>query len=126
LRVTASDRPANAQADALEAARISEPVTVDNTPPVLARLAGRAQGKTITLSGQVVDALSRIRAIQYSIDSDTEWFAVAAGDGITDSPRETFGFDIKDVKPGTHRIAVRAIDTLGNAGYAATTITVGD
>jgi len=125
LRITASDKPANAAAAALEAVRISEPVTVDNTPPAVARLAGRVRGNTVTLTGEAVDALSRIQTIQYSIDSDTEWLAVIAGDGITDSPRETFSFDVKDVKPGHHRIAVRAIDALGNTGYAAATITVG-
>ena len=125
LRVTASDKNANTPTSALEAVRISEPVVVDNTPPVLARLAGRAKGKTITVSGQVVDALSSIKVMQYTVDSDEQWHTIVPTDGITDSARESFSVDIKDSKPGLHRIAVRAVDALGNTGYAATTVTVG-
>ena len=126
LRVTASDKNANAQASALNAVRISDPVIVDNTPPVIARLAGKAGGKTITISGRVADALSRIRTIQYVVDSDETWRTIIPEDGITDSRGETFRFEIKDMKAGPHRIALRVTDALGNTGYAATTITVAE
>ena len=125
LRITASDKNANTSTSAMEAVRISEPITVDNTPPVLARLAAQAKGKTITVSGQITDALSAIKAIQYTVDSDEQWHAIVPSDGITDSTRESFSVDITDSKPGLHRIAVRAVDALGNTGYAATTVTVG-
>ncbi len=126
LRVTVSDENANAQASALEAVRISEPVIVDNTSPVVARLAGKAAGKTIAISGQVADALSRLRVIQYAVDSDEKWRTIIPEDGITDSRTEAFSVKIKDLKAGPHRIAIRATDALGNTGYAATTITIAE
>jgi len=124
LRVTVSDKNANAPSNALETVRISEPIVVDNTAPVFARLAAKAGAKTITVSGQVTDALSRLRVIQYTVDSDGQWRAILPADGITDSARESFRVNIKDMDPGTHRIAVRAVDVLGNTGYAAVTVTV--
>ena len=124
LRVTVSDKKANAPAGALEAARVSEPVVVDNTPPLVQQLAGNAKGRTMTVIGRVADQLSRIRVIQYTVDGDEQWRAVLPADGITDSLQETFRFEISKAEPGTHRIAVRAVDALGNTGYAATTVTV--
>ena len=126
LRVTASDNLSNPATSALETARISEPVVVDNTAPSIAMLAGKADGKTITIRGRARDQLSRITGIEYSIDSATEWVPVLPTDGICDSRDETFSFEITDAKSGSHRVAVRLRDAYGNVAYRAVTITVGD
>jgi len=124
LRVTASDAPANPAGSAREAARISEPIVVDNTPPQVEKLAAKADEGTASVTGSAVDAGSRIVSLQYSVDSAAEWVAVLPTDGIADSGREAFTFTAKDLDAGTHRIAVRAVDLLGNVGYGVVNVTV--
>jgi len=125
LRVTASDALANPPETALTAARISEPVVVDNTAPTVRNLAVRAADGKVTVSGVASDAASRIAAIHYSVDSQSEWVTVLPSDGIADSPRERFSFQTGKLAPGPHRIAVRVQDLYRNTGYAARTVNAG-
>lgn len=124
LRITASDVPGNPPGLALESIRISEPVVVDNTAPIVQALeAGQADGK-VRLRGSASDSLSRITAISYAINSQKDWVVVAAEDGIYDSSRESFQVELDDLKPGTHRVSVQACDEYGNLGYASVTVTI--
>jgi hypothetical protein len=125
LRVEASDDPSNPAGQALTAARISEPVVVDNTAPVVGRLSAKLVGEKVAVAGQVEDATSRITEIEYSVNSQDKWHAVAPADGICDSNVEKFSFDVEDLKPGTYRIAVRATDLYGNVGYGSVSVRVG-
>jgi hypothetical protein len=124
LRVTASDAPANPAGSAREAARVSEPIVVDNTPPQVSKLSAKAADGSASVKGAAVDAGSRIVAISYSVDSAAEWVAILPTDGIADTGREDFTFEAKDLDPGSHRIAVRAVDLLGNVGYGVVNVTV--
>ena len=124
LRFTASDAPTNPPALAREASRRSEPVVVDNTAPIVRGLAANADGRAIHVKGSAVDASSRLIGLQYSIDSQNKWQAVLPTDGICDTNREDFTIDIKDAKPGLHRIAVKAVDLYGNTGYGSVEIVV--
>ena len=129
LRVTASDAPSNPPASALTAARISDRLIVDNTAPVLGKVAVREAGDELTVSGEARDATSRIVGIHYAVDSADAWTAVLPADGICDSSVEEFTFtprsaDLKALKPGVHWIAVKAEDLLGNVGHAGVRVTV--
>jgi hypothetical protein len=44
--------------------------------------------------------------------------------GICDSDKEKFSFDLKDVKPGTHRLSVKVVDAFGNTGFGTITVNV--
>ena len=127
LRVRLSDSPSNPPAAALSSDRLSEPVVVDNTPPVvgdvLVEAAADDNGK-VTVVGAISDA-SRIVSIAYAVDSQEDWVAVLPIDGICDSSSEKVRFEIDKLKVGAHRIAVRAQDLYGNVGYAAVTATIG-
>jgi hypothetical protein len=124
LRAVASDSPANPPESAAEASRISSPFEVDNTTPAIS-LAAKIEKGAVALSGQAVDAGSRIVSIHYAVDSNTDWTAVLPADGIADSPRERFEFRLDDLQEGSHRIAVKAADLFGNTGYATVTVTIG-
>ena len=124
LRVTASDKASNTPDSALEAARISQRIVVDNTPPVIKPLAAKTAGKTVSLSGQVTDASSRITSIEYAVDSQNKWLSLLPKDGIADSKREQLAFEVKDLAAGPHRIALRAKDIYGNTGYASASVTI--
>ena len=126
LRIRASDSPANPQAAALTATRVSNILVVDNTPPVVSDLGAKPEGDGLLVTGQATDAASRIVAIAYSIDSQDEWVVAEPADGICDSDREAFKFTVKDIDPGPHRLAVKVTDLLGNVAYASITATVAE
>ena len=89
-------------------------------------LGAEAKGRSAIVTGRVVDKLSRIVAIHYSVDSADEWTALLSDDGICDSQKEQFSFEVNDLQAGPHRIAVKVEDVYGNVGYQAVTVTVAD
>jgi sugar lactone lactonase YvrE len=119
FKVVASDAPENSLGQALTGERVSEPVDVDSTPPVV-RAAGEAQ---VTADGHarvrfsVDDASGMIRRADVSLDSG-EWRAIFPEDGIADSPHETYAIDLPLLGAGEHTISLRAIDGSGNVGSA--------
>jgi hypothetical protein len=84
FRLTASDRPGPAGGKALTDERISEPVVVDNSPPVLG--SSRLRGGVFEV--EVADATSPLREAAVSIDAG-EWRPVEPVDGLLDGRRET-------------------------------------
>jgi hypothetical protein len=125
LRVTAEDSPANPPGSDLSGWRISAPLIVDNTPPMVTHLAARLRGEEVSVTGTADDAGSRLATIHYAVDSQEDWVAVLPADGIADSLREDFTFSLEDLAPGPHRIAVKVTDLFGNAGYGTLSVTVG-
>jgi len=124
LRISVTDAPSNPPEAALTTRRISEPVVVDNTAPVVADLAAKVQDGKVLLTGSAADA-SQLASIHYAVDSQDEWVAVLPADGIADSNAEKFSVEIAGLKPGPHRLAVRVADVFDNVGFAAVTVTVG-
>jgi hypothetical protein len=110
VRVTASDRPSNNPADALQAERISEPFVIDHEAPAVTikALPGRAQ---VVLH----DHLTRIVKASYAVDGG-DWVPVFADDGLFDTPDETVSIDLSPLGPGAHVLMVRASDAAGNVG----------
>ncbi len=124
LRITASDTASNPPTTTLEAARLSEPVVVDNTAPAIQDLKGEVVNGKYRFTGLVVEKASRIVSMQYSVDSQEDWIAILPDDGIADSAAEAFTFVLEDLGPGPHRIAVRVADIYKNTGYASLIVTV--
>jgi len=125
ILVRASDSSGNAPDNARTAERISDPVIVDNTPPLIRDLGVKTEQGKVVVNGSVIDAGSRIVSIHYSVDSQDEWTVVSAGDGIFDSDSESFSFVLKDLSTGAHRIAVKGSDLYDNVAYASIAVTVG-
>ncbi len=84
FRLTASDRPGHSNGDALSDDRLSEPVVVDNSPPVLESVQRRGD----ILEAKVRDALSPLRDAAFSADAG-EWQPAEPSDGLLDGRRET-------------------------------------
>lgn len=118
FRVVATDAPDNAVGAALTGERTSEPVEVDNTPPVV-RAAGepRVVGERVTLSFVAEDAGGMVKRADVSVDGGA-WRAVFPDDGIADSTRETFTLDLPLAGAGEHTVALRGFDASGNMGNA--------
>jgi hypothetical protein len=117
FRVTASDREANPPAAAREGELVSAPVLIDNTPPAARMSAPRRSGSAIELDIEATDAASPLRRCEYSVDGGA-WTPIEARDGVIDSQQESFALRLENVPPGERVIAVRVIDSAGNAGLA--------
>ena len=118
FKVVATDAPENSIGAALSGERISEPVEVDNTAPMV-RAAGEAVlgAERVRVSFIVEDARGRVRRADVSVDGGV-WRAVFPEDGIADSPRETFALDLPLTGAGEHTISLRGFDASGNVGSA--------
>jgi WD40 repeat protein len=116
FRVVATDAPDNPGGQALSGERTSEPVDVDNTPPVV-RAVGEAQVTTdrVRVSFDVEDATGMVKRADLSFDGNT-WRSAYPDDGIADSPRERYTLDLPITGGGEHTISLRAYDMSGNVG----------
>lgn len=84
FRLRATDRPSNEPGSALTAERVSDPVVIDHTPPVL----GETKREGARLRVAVRDASSPLREAVYSVAAG-EWKPVEAADGLLDGRSET-------------------------------------
>jgi len=132
VRVTASDEKSNTAATSLTGSRITEPVVVDNTGPVIKNYSIDSGGKTaasktspsadsnvktVTLKLKVFDELSAIGRLDYTVDSNAEWLSAVPDDLVYDTTEEDFTILIKNLDAGEHVIAIRVSDDLGNTTY---------
>ena len=120
LRVTASDAPGNAPADALTGSIESDPFTIDNSPPKITGLTAARNGGKLEVRWHAADALSNITKAEYSLDGG-EWTIAAPVTKLSDSPALDYALAL-DSAPGEHTIAVRATDEFENVGVEKTVV----
>jgi len=117
LRVTASDERSNTAATKLSHSRISDPVVVDNTPPVVEVISIGAAGRTASLRLAVSDKLSAIDRVEFTVDSNEDWRMCLPDDLVNDTTDERFTIIADELTAGVHVVAVKASDDAGNTGY---------
>lgn len=110
VRLTATDRPSNNQADALSRERVSESFLIDHEAPAVVI---KSDGAKATVS--LRDSMTRIVRASYAIDGG-EWVPVFADDGLFDTTSESLTIPLSGLKPGHHVVMVRAYDAAGNPG----------
>ncbi|MDQ3817717.1 MAG: hypothetical protein M3362_08510, partial [Acidobacteriota bacterium] len=122
FKVVASDAPDNPGGQALTGERLSEPVDIDNTPPVI-RTVGDAQaaGDHVRAVFEVEDATGMVKRADVSVDGGA-WRGVFPDDGIADSPRERYTLDLPVAGAGEHTVSLRAFDMSGNVGSIRITV----
>lgn len=118
FKVVAKDTPSNPLSLALSGELISEPIDVDNTAPQVAVI-GTPQvvDDKVRVSFEATDASSFISRAEYSVDGSV-WQAVYPDDGISDSPKERYTFEVLLKNPGEYSVTLRVFDQSGNAGNA--------
>jgi hypothetical protein len=122
LRVEARDSPDNPEGQALAAEKISDPFVVDNTPPKVLQVKGRAvETSHCEVVGRAADELSPIKELWYSVDAG-DWRALPVSDGVFDSPEEEFSFSTEPLSPGEHTIVIKAVDRANNVGVGKTIV----
>jgi hypothetical protein len=124
VRVTASDARSNPTGTGRSESRVSDPVQVDNTPPVIGNLKAASGAGEIRIQADAVDRSSTLAGFAYSVDSSDEWQTVLPSDKIADGPEEKLDFSIPGLKPGAHQITVRATDARGNQAVQTIPVTV--
>jgi sugar lactone lactonase YvrE len=121
FRIVASDALDNPVGLAATAERISEPIDIDNTPPVIHAI-GQLQvsGDRVRAVFDVEDATGRVKRADVSIDGGA-WREVFPDDGIADGPKERYSLDLVATGSGEHTISLRAFDNSNNMGNISVT-----
>ncbi len=109
VRVEASDEMANPFGEALKHAADSPAFVVDNTPPVIRKIA-LVNGRLVA---EVADGVGPIARLEVQIDGKGPWRPVTSTDGILDEAVEQIDAPLGLV--GSHLVALRAYDDAGNA-----------
>jgi hypothetical protein len=123
IRVTASDERSNTTATKLTGSRISDPVVVDNTGPVVKNITSSAlknNGNYRIFEIKVQDELSAIGKLEYTIDSNDDWIGTVPNDLVYDTLDENFTIKIdteEDLPKGDHILTIKVSDALGNPTY---------
>ena len=122
IKIVASDRPDNPEGQALSGERLSEPVDIDNTPPVLRAVATpQSGGGSDRVVFEVDDATGKIKRSDFSLDG-APWTPLFPDDGIADSGHERYSVDLPALVPGEHTVSLRVFDGSGNVGTLSVTL----
>jgi sugar lactone lactonase YvrE len=118
FKIVAKDSPSNPAASALSGERLSDPVDIDNTPPVVTAIGSpQIVGDKTRIVFEAMDASSYLTRAEYSINGG-DWQFVYADDGISDSPKERYTIDLPLKSPGEYSVTLRAYDVNSNSGNA--------
>jgi len=131
VRVTASDEKSNTSSTKLTGSRISDPVVIDNTGPVIKDIKITSVRKNNelykVLDFKVSDELSVIGQLEYTIDSNTDWIGTVPNDLVYDTTEENFTIEIdarKKLPKGDHVITIKVSDAVGNTTYKTLEVSV--
>ncbi len=121
LRVTVSDSPSNAPAEALEDSRISEPFLIDNSAPTIADLTATRDGDSLQIRFRASDSASKIESAEYSINGG-DWRPALPASGLFDAQELAFDFAAEGGQAPQHVVAVRVFDSRENTAAAKTVV----
>lgn len=115
IRVQASDSPANPPGTELKAEKTSQPLTIDNSLPVIRNFAASKTQNFLEVSFDVEDTFSPIEKAEFLI-RPADWKVVFPTDGICDSRQESFKFRVPLSLTSDNLITVRVWDRYRNIG----------
>jgi hypothetical protein len=122
--VTANDAKANPPGKGRSAARVSDPILIDNTAPIVGSVKWNPDGAGVGVELKVIDRSSIVAALDYSVNAAKGWQAVLPSDNIFDSPEEAVSFTVPGLAAGQHQVTVRATDAKGNQAFESVLVTV--
>jgi hypothetical protein len=120
IKVEASDSPSNPKGTDLKTEKISRPLVIDNSLPVIRNFQVTRQSNRLSISFTVEDTNSTIKEAKYLIRPNN-WQAVFPEDGICDSKSETFQFLVVLPQDADNLIVVQVKDRHGNIGVYRST-----
>ena len=116
LRITACDSPSNPPSDSLSGSLVSDPFTIDNTPPQITNLSASRTGGKLRVQWHAADALNNVAKAEYSLDGG-DWTMAAPVTRLSDSLQLDYDLTL-DASPGEHTLAVRVQDDFDNQAAA--------
>jgi len=115
LKLEASDLPANPPGSEKKTEKISQPLVVDNSLPVIKNFQAVRTKDGLEVNFLAEDTYSYIEEVKYLIKPE-DWKVVFPVDGICDSRSESFKFTVK-LPPGSDNLLIiRVKDSFGNIG----------
>jgi sugar lactone lactonase YvrE len=122
FKVVARDSPSNPVPLSLAGERITGPVAIDNTAPVVT-VAGTPQfsGDKVRVVFEATDAASYLTRAEYSVNGG-QWMPIYADDGISDGPTERYTVEIPAKSPGEYAVTIRVYDVNANSGNARSAV----
>jgi hypothetical protein len=112
FRIVAKDNPSNPEMLALSGEKTSNPITIDNTAPVVSVVSNTFAQVVF----EAVDQASFVARAEYSLNA-TEWRPIYAQDGISDSRTERYTVTLPN-EAGEYAVTLRVFDVNGNSGNA--------
>lgn len=118
FKIQANDSPSNPATRILAGERVSEPIDIDNTAPIVAAVgAAQTVGDKTRVVFEASDSSSRLQRAEFSVNGG-EWREIYADDGISDGQRERYTVEIALQNPGEYAVTLRVFDVNGNTGNA--------
>ena len=96
---------------------VSQPFTVDHTPPAFSEVEAASTRDGLTVTGVVEDSASHVLFVDVSVDYGP-WVPAFPEDGMFDSRDEAFRLVVEGIEDGEHTVSVRAVDRAGNPAVA--------
>jgi hypothetical protein len=124
IKVQASDLAVNEAGSGKVGSRVSDPILVDNTAPLIGDITNTVTGDSVQIKLNAVDRASTVASLEYAVDSAEGWQLVLPSDKIADSPEEAYDFKVNGLPTGAHQIMFRATDAAGNRAFESIGITV--
>jgi hypothetical protein len=115
VKLTASDAPSNPQGTELRAEKISQPLLIDNSLPVIKSFLATKDKNTLEVTFEAEDAFSYIEEVKYLIRPN-DWRVVFPTDGICDSKLENFKLRIPLAPNSENLITIKVMDSHHNIG----------
>lgn len=115
LKIEASDILSNPMGMELKSEKISSPLIIDSSLPVIKNFQTVKEKNKLTVTFSAEDFMSSIEEVHYIIRPD-EWRSVFPVDGICDSKQENFKVNITLPSNSDNLITVKVKDSHGNIG----------
>jgi hypothetical protein len=123
VKIVASDRKDNGEADALTGEKVTAPFVVCHTPPAVAVKIVGLEGDQAVVEATATSPLVRITSASFAVNGK-KWANVTPTDGLFDNKSETFRFRTEGLKPGTYVLVLKVKDAAGNTGSGDVVFTV--
>jgi hypothetical protein len=115
LKLEASDSGSNPPGSELKTEKISPPLVIDNSLPLVKNFTAARAGSSLDVAFEVEDSFSSVQEVEYLLRPG-DWRVVFPTDGICDSKVEAFKFRVS-LPPGAENlVTVRVTDRHHNIG----------
>jgi hypothetical protein len=115
LKIEASDSPSNPLGSELRTEKISQPLAIDNSLPLIKNFVAVRNKNVLEVSFLVEDSFSYIEEVKFLINPDI-WRVVFPVDGICDSRQESFKFSVRLGQNSDNLITLKVKDNRNNIG----------